>query len=95
MDIQFTVPYTAYFDLEQAIEDFHTDLFYKPKYDPDLAIYDAVEDNISYPVGIEELPPEVIEIAAKALRKAVGGVQLEMELPPLPTLWWEDSVWKK
>ena len=62
----------------------------------DKALYNAVEANIDWPRNQEEYPNEVVETAATALRKQIGGVQVSMEdLPSFPTLWWEDSVWKK
>lgn len=95
MEINFTITYTAQFDEEQAEEDFHTILWRIPHTDPDKALYDAVEANLSWPRNVDDCPNEVVETAATALRKCIGGIQLEMDLPPLPTLWWEDSVWKK
>ena len=95
MEINFTITYIAQFDEEQAEEDFRTILWTNPNEDPDKAIYDAVEANISWPHEVDDCPNEVVETAASALRKHIGGVQMEMDLPPFPTLWWEDSVWKK
>ena len=80
MDIEFTVKRTAYFDLEQAYEDYYTILDFDPNKDPDSAIYDAVEENIGWPLGQDEYPNEVVEIAAKTLRQQIGGVQMRMEL---------------
>ena len=32
----------------------------------------------------------------KEIKRKLGGVQMTMkDLPSFPTLWWEDSVWKK
>lgn len=80
MDINFTIPYTAHFDLDQAEEDFCQILFWKPHANPDCAIYDAVDDNLDWPNNQDEYPNEVVEIAAKALRARVGGVQLKLDL---------------
>lgn len=77
MTVDFSINYEAWFDLENACEDFYTYLTFK---DPDSAIYDAVEDNISYSVTVDDLPQEVIETCAKALRMAIGGIQMRMEL---------------
>ena len=95
MEINFTITYIAQFDEEQAEEDFHAILWRNPNEDPDKAIYDAVEANISWTNEVDDCPNEVVETAASALRKRVGGIQMQMDLPPFPTLWWEDSVWKK
>ena len=96
MEINFTITYTAQFDVEQAEEDFHTILWVNPQVDPDKALYDAVEENLSWPHNVDDCPNEVVETAATALRKRIGGIQMRMEdLPSFPTLWWEDSVWKK
>lgn len=95
MKVEWTNTFTADFDLDQAQQDFYDIMDCDPDKDPDTAIYDAVEDNWSCD-GEEYIDTsEAIEICAKALRERVGGVQLQMELPPFPTLWWEESVWKK
>lgn len=80
MNIEFTVKHTAYFDLEQAYNDYFTILDYSPDTDPDSAIYDAIEENLIWPTNQDEYPNEVVETAAKALRQQIGGVQMEMEL---------------
>lgn len=95
MEINFTITYTAQFDEEQAEEDFRAILWGNPHADPDKALYDAVEENLSWPHCVDDCPNEVVETAATALRKRIGGIQMQMDLPPFPTLWWEDSVWKK
>lgn len=96
MEINFTITYTAQFDEEQAEEDFRTILWGNPHADPDKALYDAVEENLSWPHYVDDCPNEVVETAATALRKRIGGIQMRIEdLPSFPTLWWEDSVWKK
>ena len=96
MDINFTITYKAYFDLDQAVEDFREMLYWNPEADVDKILYDAVEENIVWPIAIDDLPNEVVETAATELRKRIGGVQMKMEdLPSFPTLWQEDSVWKK
>ena len=95
MDINFTITYIAYFDIDQATEDFREILYWHPEEDMDRVLYNVVEDNITWPTAVDDLPNEVVETAATALRKRIGGVQMKMELPPMPTLWWEDSVWKK
>lgn len=96
MKVTWTNTFTTDFDLEQAQEDFQHILFWNPNTDIDEAIYDAVEANWACD-GEEYIDTsEAIEICAEALRKRIGGVQMRMEdLPPLPTLWWEDSIWKK
>ena len=80
MNIKFTISYTARFDLEQAYSDFHEILYRDPEKDMDRALYNAVEANIDWPRNQEEYPNEVVETAATALRKRIGGVQTEMEL---------------
>lgn len=96
MEINFTITYTAQFDVEQAEEDFRAILWVDPQADPDKALYDAVEENLSWPHNVDDCPNEVVETAASVLRKRIGGIQMRMEdLPSFPTLWLEDSVWKK
>ena len=80
MDIEFTLTYNAYFDLDQAEEDFREILYWHPETDVDKALYDAVEQNIIWPTEVDDLPNEVVETAATALRRRIGGVQMEMEL---------------
>ena len=63
MDINFTLPYTAHFDLDQAEEDFREILWWHPEKCVDSAIYDAVEDNLDWPNNQQEYPNEVVEIA--------------------------------
>lgn len=76
MKIDFTVPYTARIDIEEAFREY--EIYYQCGYEVDEAIYHAVEESIYYPHEIE-LPQEVIETAVTALRKRIGGIQLEME----------------
>lgn len=77
MKIEWTVTYQTNFDLEQAIEDYNLLTKYQYDVNHDKAIYDAVEANI-YGVGEHQEP---IEIAAKALRKALcDGIQMKMDL---------------
>lgn len=98
MKVEWTNTFTTDFDLDQAEEDFRfimIDHDYDPDY-ADTAIYDAVEANWTFD-GEEYIDTApAIEQCAKALRERIGGVQMQMEdLPSFPTLWWEDSVWKK
>ena len=99
MEINFTITYTAQFDEEQAEEDFRTILWENPHADPDKALYDAVEENLSWPHYVDDLPNEVVETAATALRKRIGGIQTQMNLDTYIDFscapWQEDSVWKK
>ena len=97
MKVEWTNTFTADFDLDQAQQDFYDIMDYDPNKDPNTAIYDAVEHNWSCDWTIEEYcdTSSAIEQCAKALRERVGGVQLHMDIPHIPTLWWEDSVWKK
>lgn len=79
MEINFTITYTAQFDEEQAEEDFRFIMEQNPE-DPDKALYDAVEANLAWPRYVDDCPDEVVETAATALRKRIGGIQLRMEL---------------
>lgn len=100
MVVEWTNTFKVDFDLDQAQEDFNQILWMlgktNSKIDIDKAIYDAVEANWICD-GEEYIDTsEAFEICAKALRERVGGVQMRMEdLPSFPTLWQEDSVWKR
>lgn len=84
MDIKFTVTYTADFDLIQAEQDFYEMLYWDHNADVDKLLYSAVVENIAWPSDVDDLPDEVVEevkeTAETALRKRIGGIQLEMEL---------------
>lgn len=98
MKVTWTNTFTVDFDLDQAEEDFRFIMEQNPNKDPESAIYDAVEANWACDWEIEEFgdTSPAIEQCVKALRERIGGVQIRMEdLPSFPTLWWEDSVWKK
>ena len=99
MDINFTLTYKAYFDLDQGEEDFHKMLYWNPEEDINKILYDATEQNIIWPTTIDDLPNEVVETAATALRKRIGGIQTQMNLDTYINFsvspWQEDSVWKK
>ena len=100
MKVTWTNTFTVDFDLDQAQEDFNHLLWILDKTNSEIdinkAIYDAVEANWAFD-GEEYIDTHpAIEQCAKALRERIGGVQIRMEdLPSFPTLWWEDSVWKK
>lgn len=81
MKIEWTVTCQTDFDLEQAIEDFNFIVEQNPE-EPDKAIYDAVEANWACDWDINEYidTQPGIKIAAKALREAIGGVQMQMDL---------------
>lgn len=97
MKVEWTNTFTTDFDLDHAQQDFYDIMDCDPDKDPNTAIYDAVEANWACDWYIEEFgdTSPAIEQCAKALRERVGGVQMRMDLPPIPPLWWEDSVWKK
>ena len=81
MTIDFQVTFTAKCDIEDAFNDFETIMEWSPDHDPDKAIYDAIEENLIVSRdAVEHLPQSVIEDFANALRKRIGGVQLEIEL---------------
>lgn len=80
MDIDFTITYTSHFDLDQAEADFRDMHYWNPKANINKLLYDAVDQNITWPMGVSDLPDEVMEIATNALIKRIGGIQIEMEL---------------
>ena len=80
MKVTWTNTFTTDFDLDKAQEDFNYILYWNPKADIDQAIYDAIEENWGFD-GEEYIDTNpAIEQCAQALRKRIGGVQLEMEL---------------
>ena len=95
--IGFQQDYTSHsdFDLDQAIEDFR---FMTEWYGNKASNY---EDYIKCAVQAQFDNPTTISAGfylscIESLKTAIGGYQMRMEeLPSFPTLWWEDSVWKK
>lgn len=79
MEINFTITYEAHFDLDQAEEDFRETLYWNPEEDINKVLYDITEQNIDWPPEVDDLPNEVVETAATALRKRIGGIQVRME----------------
>ena len=80
MKVDFQVTYTATCDLDDALEDFESLMDWDPHRDLNKAVYDAIEENMFYPKEIDgDVPQDVIEQFATALRKRIGGVQMEME----------------
>lgn len=79
MKVKYTKEFEVECDIEQAEEDYREDLYWEPNMEPDKAIYDAIEANLIYARDEGDLPQDVIEQFATALRKRIGGVQMEME----------------
>jgi len=79
MKVKYTREFEVECDLEQAEEDYREDFYWDPYIEPDRAIYDAIEANLMYDRDEGDLPQDVIEQFATALRKRIGGVQMEME----------------
>ena len=80
MKVDFQVTYTATCDIEEAVEQYYSDLKWDKSKDVDNTIYDAVEETMRYPREIDgNVPQFVIEQFANALRTRIGGVQTEME----------------
>ena len=86
MKVDFPVTFTAKCDIEDAFNDFEAIIEYD--YDKetdeqtiDKVIYQAIEENMIVPKeATEYLPQSVVEEFANALRKRIGGVQLEMDI---------------
>lgn len=71
------------FDVDQAVEDFREIMRWDPDADPDSTVYDVVNDNF-FIKGEEYLDISAgIELAANAVRKALGGIQMKMDLSEL------------
>ena len=80
MKVEWTTKFELDFDIDQAQEDYREILYWNPEKDPESAIYDAIEDNLTYDDGVGEyIPYGVIEHCATALKDRIGGVQLKME----------------
>lgn len=86
MEVTWTNTFTMDFDLDQAEEDFWHMLEWDPNTDPETAIQEAIESNWYF--GHEDIidASPAFEQCAKALRKRIGGIQMQMELPPFSTL---------
>ena len=81
MMVEWTNTFKQDYDLDWGEETFNELLERYPNKDPDALIYDAVERTFYFEDGCEYIDyDEAIEIAAKALRERVGGVQMRMEL---------------
>ena len=80
MKIEWTETYECEFDLEQAVEDFHTERLINPNPDIEVDIDYAIEENLS---SSERIPDEAYEKAKIAFKHAIGGIQLEMDLDNL------------
>lgn len=80
MKIEWTETYECEFDLERAIEDFHTERQINPDPDIEVDIDYAIEENLS---SSERIPEKVYEKAKIAFKHAIGGIQLEMDLDNL------------
>ena len=79
MSIDFQVTFTANCDIEDAVVEYEALIDNGIGFDQ--AIYDAIEENLTCSKdGFNHIPKSVIEGFAHALRKRLGGVQLEMEL---------------
>lgn len=71
------------FDVDQAVEDFREITRWDPDADPDSTIYHVVNENF-FIKGEEYLDISAgIELAANAVRKALGGIQMKMDLSEL------------
>lgn len=78
MKVDFTITYTASCDMEDAFNDFEELIAWKDPADPERAIYEAINENLICPQDVD-VPDEVIEKFAAALKQRIGGVQMEME----------------
>lgn len=100
MKIEWTVTHTAELDIERAEDDYYDELSLQDDPTNEDVVWDciseALNNNIVSDVDIDDLPAEVWDKCADALKKRIGGIQIRIEdLPSFPTLWQEDSVWKK
>lgn len=80
MTITWTETFTTQFDIDQAVEDAEFNFANNSYLGQDKIIYNAVEDNMEFRDCDVIDYYEAIEIAAKALRTRLGGIQMRMEL---------------
>ena len=81
MTIEWTNTFKQDYDLDWGEETFNELLKRYHNKDPESLIYDAVERTFYFEDGGEYIDYyKAIEIAAKALRERIGGVQMRMEL---------------
>ena len=80
MKIEWTETYECEFDLEQAVEDFYSVREVNPHPDIETEISYAIEANLSSSMRV---PDEAYEKAEIALKHAIGGIQLEIDLDNL------------
>lgn len=80
MTISWNIIAHADFDLDKAIEDFNLIFNLYPDEDPYKLVTDVVKNNIYGTWSNEEIRP-AIAIARGALLRAIGGIQMRMDLP--------------
>lgn len=80
MKIEWTETYECEFDLEQAIKDFYSVREVNPHPDIETEISYAIEANLSSSMRV---PDEAYKKAEIALKHAIGGIQLEIDLDNL------------
>lgn len=100
MKIEWTTTHTAEIDIDRAEEDYYDfmDVSDNPTDEDEAwdAICEAINNNINTDIDFDNIPTEVWDKCAEALKNRIGGIQMKMEdLPSFSTLWQEDSVWKK
>lgn len=82
MKIEWTVTNTALFDIDQAEEDYYDymDVWDNPT-DEDKAwdaICEAIRNNLNTDIDLDNIPDEVRDKCAKALKERIGGIQMKM-----------------
>ena len=78
MKIPFQITHYVTLDMDDAYNDYLSYLDWNPK-DYDGAMEFAVTENICCPHEVD-IPDATMEEIYNALRKRIGGIQLEMEL---------------
>ena len=80
MKIEWTETHECEFDLEQAVEDFYLRHEFISHPNVEANIHYAIQANL---ISSECIPNEVYDKAEIALKHAIGGIQLEMDLDNL------------
>ena len=82
MEMKWTVTYTALFDIDRAEEEYYDymDIRDNPM-DEDTAwdaICEAIRNNLNTDIDLDNIPDEVWDKCAEALKNRIGGIQMKM-----------------
>lgn len=82
MKIEWTVTYTALFDIDQAEKEYYDYMNIRdnPTDENEAwdAICEAISNNINADIDIDDIPDEIRDKCVKALKDRIGGIQMSM-----------------